>query len=72
MAKLVTVEHMPEQFKSSHRAANNWGQYPMNGAVREKMSREEAEQLIAADEDGYAHIVSVAGGREKHRKARRA
>jgi hypothetical protein len=34
----------------------------MNGAARERMTREEAEQLIEDDEDGYAHIVGNRGG----------
>lgn len=54
---MVTLETMPDQHVASHRAAGNWGTYPANGAVRERMTREDAEQIIADDEDGYAHIV---------------
>lgn len=57
---LVTVETMPEYLKGSHRATRNWGVYPHNGAVRERVPRDEAEEIVAEDPDGYAHIV---GGR---------
>lgn len=51
----VTVEIMPEHLRASHRAARNWGVYPHNGATREEMTREEAEELCEGDE--YNHIV---------------
>jgi len=54
---LVTIETMPDHLRSSHRAARNWGTYPHNGAERSEVTREEAEEIIAADEDGYDHIV---------------
>lgn len=54
---IVTVETMPDHLRSSHRAAGNWGVYPLNGAHREEMSRAEAEEIVEADEDGYDHIV---------------
>lgn len=54
---MVTLETMPEHLCASHRAAGNWGTYPANGAVRERMSRSEAEWEIEHDDDGYAHIV---------------
>lgn len=54
---MVTIEEMPEQYRSSHRAARNWGRYPHNGATRREVSRDEAEEIVAADEDGYDHIV---------------
>jgi hypothetical protein len=53
----VTLEYMPMQHRGSHRAAGNWGVYPHNGAVREEMSRENAELMAATDGDGYDHIV---------------
>lgn len=31
---LVLVEHMPDCWRASHRAAGNWGSYPHNGAER--------------------------------------
>jgi len=55
--EMVTIEEMPDHLRSSHRAAGNWGRYPMNGAERREVTREEAEEIIAADEDGYDHIV---------------
>ena len=55
--EIVIVEHMPEYLKASHIAANNWGTYPMNGAHRQQFHRYEAEELIKADKNGYAHIV---------------
>jgi hypothetical protein len=54
---LVTVETMPEYLKASHRAARNWGVYPHNGALRERVTRDEADEIVAADPDGYARIV---------------
>jgi hypothetical protein len=56
---LVTLESMPEYLRESHRAAGNWGTYPANGAVRERMSRADAEWVIEHDKDEYAHIVGV-------------
>lgn len=56
-SRLVTVEYMPDYLKSSHRAARNWGTYPHNGAIREKLSRDDAQAIIDADDDCYAHIV---------------
>lgn len=54
---LVTIEEMPEYLRSSHRAAGNWGDYPLNGSIRRKVSRREANDIVEADEDGYDHIV---------------
>ena len=51
------LETMPEQHRSSHRSARNWGMYPGNGAIREKRLRTEAEEIVEADPDGYDHIV---------------
>lgn len=56
--ELVTIETMPDYLRASHRAARNWGVYPHNGAVRERVSREEAEEIVASDPDGYARIVT--------------
>lgn len=55
--KTVTIETMPDHLRSSHRAAGNWGSYPANGANRREVSLDEAEEIVAADEDGYDHIV---------------
>lgn len=55
--EIVTIEEMPDCWRDTHREARNWGQYPLNGAERREVTREEAEEIIAADEDGYAHIV---------------
>ena len=57
VATHVVVEHMPAAWRESHRAARNWGQYPANGAVRVLMTREDAEELVEADSDGYDHIL---------------
>ncbi len=54
---LVCLETMPEQHRSSHRAAGNWGQYPRNGAERRWVASSEADEIVAADEDGYDNIV---------------
>lgn len=55
----VTVETMPDWCRASCRAARNWGQYPLNGAERSVVPREDAEEIIESDPDGYAHIVEV-------------
>jgi hypothetical protein len=54
---LVTLETMPEYLKASHRAARNWGVYPYNGALRERVTRDEADEIVESDPDGYARIV---------------
>ena len=51
----VVVETMPEHLRASHRAAGNWGTYPVNGAVRRRVPLEEAEELSLDEE--YDHIV---------------
>jgi hypothetical protein len=51
---------MPKQHRSSHRAANNFGVYPHNGASRYVMPRVEAEEVVESDEDGYDRIVRAA------------
>lgn len=53
----VVVETMPDCHRASHRAARNWGSWPHNGAERSVVSREEAEEIVAGDPDGYAEIV---------------
>ncbi len=53
----VIVEVMPDHLRGSHRAARNWGQYPFNGAERQRMNRTEAEELVRNDEDRYNHIM---------------
>ncbi len=57
MTTFVTIETMPEHLRASHRAAGNWGVYPHNGAERREIEESEAENEIAADPDGYAHVV---------------
>lgn len=54
---MITIEVMPDCWRESHKAARNWGIYPYNGAERIKVSEEEAQDIIANDPDGYAHIV---------------
>lgn len=59
-AEYVVIETMPEHVRGSHRAAGNWGVYPHNGAERHVVERAEADEIVAADEDGYDHIVDGA------------
>lgn len=54
---LVLLETMPQQHRSSHRAAGNFGAYPHNGAERFVMPRVEAEEIVDSDEDGYDRIL---------------
>jgi len=56
-ADAVIVETMPEHLRESHRDAGNWGQYPLNGAVRQIMTRSDAQELVDADGDEYDRIV---------------
>jgi len=56
-ATTVTIETMPDHLRSQHRAAGNWGQWPVNGSVRVEMSADEADEIVASDPDGYARIV---------------
>lgn len=53
----VLLDTMPDHLRESHRKAGNWGVWPHNGASREVCTREEAEEIVAADPDGYDHIV---------------
>lgn len=55
--RFVVIETMPTQHRASHRAARNWGVYPLNGAVRRVIDRDLALEEIAADPDGYNHIA---------------
>lgn len=57
---LVVLETMPACHRASRRFLYTWGNYPMNGAKRTVMPRNEAEDIVACDEDGYAHIVRTA------------
>lgn len=41
----VVVEYMPEWLRASHEAARNEGEYPFNGAMRLRVSRECAAML---------------------------
>lgn len=63
---LVVLETMPDWLRESHRKANNWGQWPVNGAQREVMRRADAEEIAESDEDGYDHIVRVATSRDRN------
>lgn len=58
----VTVETMPDDLRKSHRAARNWGRYPVNGAERANMSLADALDVVTSDPDGYARIVETANG----------
>ena len=55
MAKLnqVVVEIMPDYLRASHRAANNFGTYPNNGAVRYSVDIITAEHLCDGDEYNF-------------------
>lgn len=57
MNDFVVLETMPDYLRAQHRAANNFGIYPHNGSVRVVVPREFALQVIAEDDDKYAHIV---------------
>jgi len=56
-ADLVVLEIMPDQYRSSHRAAGNFGVYPYNGSIRYVILRSEAEDIIKLDDEEYDHIV---------------
>lgn len=56
----VVLETMPDHLRASHRAAGNWGRYPLNGAERQIVEREEAEETVANDQDGYDSIIQSA------------
>ena len=65
MSKQVTIEYMPQWLVASHEAAGNWGRYPDNGSVREKMSEERAQHIVDNDRNGYAKIIAPAHRRPK-------
>jgi hypothetical protein len=46
------IETMPEQHRASHRAADNWGRYPDNGAERLIVTENELPE-----QDEYDHLV---------------
>jgi hypothetical protein len=46
----VVVEWMPTHLRESHRAAGNWGIYPMNGALRLRV-HPDCAAMIADNED---------------------
>lgn len=56
----VVLETMPDWLRQSHRDADNWGNYPHNGAVRVIRERSEAHDEVQGDPDGYAWIVRTA------------
>ena len=45
----MTVEFMPEQFRSSHVAANNRGSYPGNGSRRVRVSQDCGSEMLTHD-----------------------
>lgn len=49
-ADTVTLEYMPEHLRESHRAAQNSGSYPHNGAVRLRCHSECAYGIVEAEE----------------------
>jgi hypothetical protein len=53
----VLIETMPEQLRAARRSTGNWGKYPVNGAVRERVEINEAQRRVQADPDGYTHIL---------------
>lgn len=57
LARTVIVETMPVHLRASHRAAGNWGQYPINGATRSRVDIDEAEAIVDEDADGYDHVI---------------
>jgi hypothetical protein len=56
MSNMVIIEIMPDDIRSSHRAARNFGVFPLNGAQRYIVDRTVADEYLD-DEDGYNHIV---------------
>jgi hypothetical protein len=55
---VVLVEVMPPHLVASHKAANNFGTWPHNGAVR--LLVDGAELSGTLDDNGYDHVVRVA------------
>jgi hypothetical protein len=52
---MVVIEVMPSAHRGSHRAAGNWGQYPLNGARRYITTLAWAQELTANAE--YSFIL---------------
>lgn len=59
MTTFALLETMPDQHRASHRAAGNWGRYPHNGATRQWVLTEDAEEVVESDTDEYAAIVKT-------------
>jgi len=53
------VEYMPEHLRASHDAAGNRGTYPHNGAVRLRLERSCAFQLMHDECDTIKWIAIV-------------
>jgi len=49
VAETALVEHMPEHRRASHEAAGNRGVYPHNGAVRLRVARACARDVVDGD-----------------------
>lgn len=56
MTKYYLIETMPDCHRDSHRAANNWGRYPHNGAEREIVP----EGLEPDGSDEYDRVIREA------------
>lgn len=50
------IEVMPDCWRSSHRAAGNWGVYPLNGAERRIVDESE----LPSDDAEYDCVLRVA------------
>lgn len=60
----VVVERMPDYLRASHRAANNWGRYPHNGAERVIIELAATKKWVrggdgwlSIEEAEYDHII---------------
>jgi hypothetical protein len=51
------IETMPAHLCSSHQAARNWGDYPVNGAQRRIVNGDGTDSL---SDNGYDHVVRTA------------
>lgn len=49
--EMVTVEWMPAHLRAAHAAADNWGSYPHNGAVRLLIASACADRLRCTGDD---------------------
>lgn len=54
---VTVVETMPEHLRHDHRAARNWGQYPLNGAERSVVLTDDVDDYIT-DDGEYDHVVA--------------